>query len=378
MIAASLFTTPTSSEAAPAPLLSIPGCTTAVASGANLPVTPRFAPVPGLPFDVVTTPDGRYTFVSSDGVGQPGGGGGGAVLVYAGDGANGRRVATVTLGNLAPSGMALTDRGRVLLVSVDDGIVVIDVVKAAHGNAGAVVAQAHGSGSGGIEVAPTPDGRYALESMEDSRHIDVFRLSGMRRPTYVGAVPVEALPVGIAFNADGRTAYVTSEENRSGDPNSLGTLSVIRVSVAEAHPAKAVERTVVAGCAPVRVVVAGGTVWVTARQSDAVLAFSASELARGKPALVADVPVGAAPVGMVLFDKGRRLLVTDSNRFGTGNSSLAVLDLTGSPALVGYVPAHGFPRQMTLEPGGQEIDVTNYDSSELETVPVPPLAAAPR
>lgn len=379
MVAANLFATQTSAEAAPANPLRAQGCTTAVASGANLPVTPRFTSVPGLPFDVVTTPTGRYTFVASDGVGQPGGGGGGALLVYAGDGASGRRVATVLLGGLAPFGMALTDHGRVLLVSVDDGIVVVDVAKATRGTTGAVVAQAHGSGSGGIEVAPTPDGRYAFESMEDSRQVDVFRLSGMSLPEYVGAIPVEALPVGIAFSPNGRTAYVTSEENKRGDPNSLGTLSVVRVPVAETHPAHAVERTVTAGCAPVRVVVApAGTVWVTARQSDAVLGFSASELASGKPALVADVPVGAAPVGMAFFDNGQRLLVADSNRFGTAKSSLAVLDLAGSPALVGYVPAHGFPRQMTVEPGGGEIDVTNYDSSELETVPVPPLVAAAR
>ena len=69
--------------------------------------------------------------------------------------------------------------------------------------------------------------------MEDDRQVDVFRLAGTSRPKYVGAVPVEALPVGIAFSPDGRTAYVTSEETKSGSPNSLGTLSLIGVSEAE-------------------------------------------------------------------------------------------------------------------------------------------------
>jgi DNA-binding beta-propeller fold protein YncE len=120
----------------------------------------------------------------------------------------------------------------------------------------------------------------------------------------------------------------------------------------------------------------GGTVWVTARESDAILGFSASDLTRGTPALIADIGVGAAPVGMALFDGDQRMLVADSNRFGEGASSLAVLDLTGKPALVGYLPAGGFPRQMTLEPNKQEILVTNYSSSQLEAVQVAPLVAA--
>ncbi len=375
-VMASVLAPAVSSGQAQAAALTPPGCTTTVAPAPHLAVRPNFTNVPGLPFDVVTTPNGRFTFVSSEGAS---GSGGGEILVYRGDGEGASTVATVPLGNLDPAGMALADHGRLLLVAASGDLVVVDVAKAERGDSGAVTAEVGGAGSGAIEVAPTPDGKAAFVSMEDNRSVDVFRLSGTRRPTYVGAVPVEALPVGIAFSPDRRTAYVTSEEAKSGNPNSLGTLSVLGVSVAESHPAKAVEHTVVAGCAPVRVVVApDGTVWVTARQSDAVLGFSASDLASGKPALVADVPVGAAPVGMALFDHGGRLLVADSNRFGDprATATLAVIDLSGAPGLVGYLPAGVFPRQMTLEPGGREIDVTNYMSSQLETVPVPPLAAA--
>ncbi len=150
--------------------------------------------------------------------------------------------------------------------------------------------------------------------------------------------------------------------------------------MAEHHPADAVERTVDAGCSPVRVVIGahGTTVWVTARGSDAVLGFSARGLARGH--------TGArAPTSRwVPHRSGWR-----SSTAGGGSSSptrtasapaprprLAVVDLAGPPTLVGYVPAGAFPRQMTLEPGGRELDVTNYQSSQLETVPVAPLVAA--
>lgn len=299
------------------------------------------------------------------------------MLVYAGDGSSGHRVATVSLGNLVPAGIALADHARVLLVAASSDLAVIDVAKAVRGAPGAVVAEVGGPGSGAIEVAPTPDGKFALVSMEDSMRVDVFRLAGEQRPRYVGAAPVEALPVGIAFSPDGRTAYVTSEERRDGDPKAPGTLTLLRVAEVEQHPAAAVEHTVAAGCAPVRVVVSsGGTVWVTARESDAILGFSASALARGAPALIAEVAVGSAPVGMALFDGDQRMLVANSNRFAQGASSLAVLDLEGKPALVGYLPANGFPRQMTLEPNKKEILITNYASSQLEAVPVAPLVAA--
>ncbi len=365
-------------SAASAPPLSPPGCSTAAAAAPQLPVLPQFANVPGLPFDVESTPDGRYTFVSSQGIGLPDHTGGGAILVYRGDGSSGNPLHTVFLGHLAPSGMAFTDHGRVLLVAAGSALVVLDVQDAERGAADAVTAEEPAPGTGGIEVAPTRDGQFAFVTMENSDQVDVFRLSGTRRPRYVGAAAVGRSPVGVAFSADGATAYVTSEiEN--GDSTSLpGTLSLLRVAMAERHPGRAVERMVVAGCQPVRVVVSadGRTVWVTARGSDALLGFSARALARGVPALTADVPVGPAPVGLAFFDGGRRLLVADSNRFGTGLGSLAVVNVAGAPTLVGYVTAGGFPRQMTLEARGSAIDVTNYDTSQLETVPLAPTMTA--
>ena len=40
------------------------------------------------------------------------------------------------------------------------------------------------------------------------------------------------------------------------------------------------------------------------------------------------------------------------------------------PALAGYLPAGGFPRQMALEPDGRTLLVTNFSSQQLETVNV--------
>ncbi len=117
--------------------------------------------------------------------------------------------------------------------------------------------------------------------------------------------------------------------------------------------------------------------WVTARASDALLAFEASKL-RTDPrhALLAAVRVGEAPVGLALVRSGARIVVADSNRFGVGSAvaSLAVVDvpaaLAGKPALLGYLPAGQFPREMALEPGGKVLLVTNFGSGQLEAVDV--------
>jgi hypothetical protein len=72
-------------------------------------------------------------------------------------------------------------------------------------------------------------------------------------------------------------------------------------------------------------------------------------------------------------------VVADSNRFAAGaaDSSLAVVDATaafaGKPALLGYLPAGRFPREMALEPGGKVLLVTNYASGQLEAVNVASL-----
>ena len=42
--------------------------------------------------------------------------------------------------------------------------------------------------------------------------------------------------------------------------------------------------------------------------------------------------------------------------------------LAGRPALLGYLRAGGFPREMALEPGGRTLLVGNFTSRQLEAV----------
>jgi hypothetical protein len=110
------------------------------------------------------------------------------------------------------------------------------------------------------------------------------------------------------------------------------------------------------------------------------VAFSAARL-RTDPAhaLLADVRVGELPVGLALVRGGTRIVVADSNRFTVAgaSASLAVVDvpdaLAGRPALLGYLPAGGFPRQIAAERGGRTLLVTNFASGQLESVDVADL-----
>ena len=101
---------------------------------------------------------------------------------------------------------------------------------------------------------------------------------------YVGAIPLGQAVVGSALSPDGRYLYVTSElagkDAAVGRIEPDGTLSVINVASAEHNPARAKLATVPAQHEPVRVAVSpdGSVVWVTARASDHLLAFSAAKL----------------------------------------------------------------------------------------------------
>ena len=167
-----------------------------------------------------------------------------------------------------------------------------------------------------------------------------------------------------------------ADATRASDP---GTLSVINIPEAEQNPANAVIAAVPAGCRPVRVAVSpnGATVFVTARESDELLAFSAAKLADDpSDALLGAARVGEAPVGLAPVDNGRLVVVADSNRFNAkgAHSGLTIVDtaklLTNRPAILGTIAAHRFPREMALEPNGRTLLVNNAKSSQLEAVAV--------
>jgi DNA-binding beta-propeller fold protein YncE len=242
--------------------------------------------------------------------------------------------------------------------------------------------------SDAIEVAVSADGGYAFVSEEYSDRVAVFSLRralsrGFDRSDYVGSVPLGRAVVGMAVSPDGRWLYATSEIAAGDGTGSSrhGTLSVIDVQRAVADPAASVVATVPAGCDPVRVVTSadGRQVWVTARESDALLCFDAALLLTDpRHALRAVVRVGAAPVGLATVRAGTRVIVADSDRFGSGSAAdLAIVDvnaaLAGRPAVLGRIIAGRFPRDMAATPDGQAVLVANFASAQLEVVNIASL-----
>jgi DNA-binding beta-propeller fold protein YncE len=336
----------------------------------------------GTPFAVQESHDGQYTFVTvNDGI---------AVLRNTG-GLVPTLQDTIHVPG-ADKGLAVTHDGRYLIAANGNGAVVVDVAQAEQGAAnpvrGQLVSPSLGpQGDGAVGVRISPDDAYVFVTLQNTTKMGVFSLAralaqGFGKSDFQGFVPLNSQPVGIGVSPDGQWLYVTSFQRQATTQPSEGTLSVVNLRQAETHPARSVVSTVNAGCSPARVVTSGDstTVWVTARDSNAVLAFSAARL-RGSPAhaLMAHVRVGQGPIGLTLADGGKRLLVADSNQASStgANGDLAVINtaaaLAGQAALLGVLPTPGEPRQVTLAANGSTLLVTNQVTGQLQAVKVADL-----
>lgn len=250
--------------ALPARALAAPGCSTATAASPALgSVSAAMLPVSGSPFGVAATADGRWAFVAvtATNAGRPSI----DVLRLAGSRAP-APVRSIPVPGM-PLGVTITPDGKYLLAADNAGLAVLSVARVESGAPGAVLGtlSAPGGTSGGgpqggaIEVAASPDGRFAFVTLEDSQRAAVFNLGasvsrGFGPADYVGSIPLELAPVGITVSPDGRWLYATSEAasrgtgtGTPGGASSAGTLTVIDLRRAETDPAASVVATVDAG-----------------------------------------------------------------------------------------------------------------------------------
>ena len=340
-----------------------PGCTTATARAPNLTgVSATTTALAGPPFGVAVTASGRYSFVTT---------GNSVTVLRDAAGMAPAVVRTISVPG-ASKGVTLTPDGRFAIAAAGRGAVVIDVAAAENGLPDPVAGVLRSpKGSGAVEVLISPDGRYAFVTLQSSAEMAVFNLAAalstrFGSADFIGYVPLAAQPVGMSIH--GTWLYVVSL---------TGKLAVVNLSKAETDPGGSVVATVRAGCGSARAMVSGNgkIVWVTARQSDALLAFSAPEL-RTDPehALIAKVMVGETPLGETLVDHGARILVADSNlnHLAGESPNVAVVStakaLSGQPALLGYLPVGRVPRQFAVEPGGRVVLVTVQGAGQLEAV----------
>ncbi|KAL9066234.1 MAG: hypothetical protein Q9161_007691 [Pseudevernia consocians] len=301
------------------------------------------------------------------------------------------------------AGIALTHNGRHVLVTASSmALIVVDAAKAATGSPDAVVGVLNGiaaAGDSAFEVTISRDDKYAFVSQEFGSSqtagrgsIEVFELqrpaaNGTVSGTYVGYLVLGNAVVGTALSFDGCILYATSE--MASNSTAQGTLSVIDVEILKTNPSKALITQVTAGCSPVRVIVSRDdrVVWVTARASNALLAFDASKLISDQSAaLLASVQVGTLPVGLIFAGPNeRRILTANSDRFASGDPSiyrnattgLSVVDvdaaIRGEQANLGQIPTGLFPREFAISPDGKTILVSDFGSLMIQAVDVSTL-----
>ena len=280
-------------------------------------------------------------------------------------------------------GMAISPNGRDLVAASGSGASVFSVPRIEQPNSVSsswLLGSFSSQGQGAIEVAVSPDGDDVFVSLEDSEQLAVFNLkeaerSGFGSSDLVGYVPMGVAPVGMAISPNGRFLYATSEA--ATETGTEGTLTTIDLRRADEQPSGSVVSTVWAGCSPVRVVATRSSVYVTARESDELLDFSASDLvSHPASALIGRVRVGEAPVGLALANQNKTLVIADSNRFNANGatSNLAVVAAEEkSLQLVGFVAAGDFPRDMAVSPNGRTVVVSDYGSGDVEAVDVETL-----
>ena len=350
-----------------------PGCTTAAPKAKQMSgVRTQNASVGGKPFGVAITADGKYSFIST--------GNDVVVLNNRGGSLAPAPVATIPAQG-AKKDEAITPDGKYLLAAAGSGAYVISVAEAEAGDGGAVLGtltSPHGAGAAGVEVSP--DNRYAFVTLQDSAEVAVFDLrkslaEGFGQSGLVGTVPVGQDPVGIAQSPDGRWLYVAQEGTQT--PPAEGRLYVLSAGRAETDPGKAVQTSAVAGCGPARVIVSGNgdEVWVTDRESNALVAFSAAKLlTKPEHSLIARVNVGQNPIGETFIRGGTRIMVADANLSNYPGAYTLTLVSTqaalqgGSGAVLGVLPSSGqMPRELGLERGGTLL-VSDSGSGQLQVI----------
>jgi len=363
------------------PVRAIPGCTTAVASAKTLSAPTSYTNIPsGNPFGLQLPAGGKYVFVSTPT---------GVSVLVRGAGTSISKHYDYTLTKdptQRPKGMILTADGQFLLVAVGNGIDVMNVASlerdAAKAQAGTLTVPNITGYGGAVGLALSPDDHYVFLTLQFANEMAVFNLQnaesgGSSARSYVGAVKLHLRPIGITASPDGRWLYVTSlAESHLASP-AQGLINVLNLAKAEKDPASSVVSWTQAGCNPGRAITSadGRIVWVTARNGNDVLAFSADRL-RTDPrhALLVSVPVGKTPVGEILVKGGTMLIVanTDIAETSPKADNLAVVDvraaLAGKPALLGYIASGQMPREFAVVPGGQYLLVADNNSSQVQWV----------
>jgi DNA-binding beta-propeller fold protein YncE len=302
-----------------------------------------------------------------------------------------------------PSGMVLTHDGTILIVADGNRVGFFDTALLVSGKRKAVLGYWNDGVkfAGRVYVTVTSDDGYLFVSDEFVNTITVINLvkakaSRFAATSTVGRIPAGNGPIAVTLSRDEKYLFGTIRSmplSSDWPPECLpdrapqGAIFVVDVATAKADPAHSVVATVRAGCEPVRLVLSpkGDVAYVSARGDDSLLAFNTAMLVKDPTrALLGKVPTGTSPIGIAIVDNGNKIVVANSNRFGSSPSahqSLSVIDANrmdaGSAAILGSIPAGKFPREMSVSSDLQTLFVVNVNSRAMEVIdlarlPIPP------
>lgn len=210
-----------------------------------------------------------------------------------------------------PHGLRISPDGTKIFVAMVSGKA-FTVVSAADG---AVVS--YPTGSGVVQTAVTPDGRYAFGSLYSSKSILRYEITTQKIDTI--ALPEGAKgPVQLYTTPDSRALYVADQGYYFDQPTSN---VVYRIDIEK----NAVDQTIPAGSAPHGVVVdsRGAFVYVTNLLSNDL---SVIDVSLGKE--VARIPVGTMPNGVSVWSGSLKTPVSalGANTQSAGGSGVLVAD----------------------------------------------------
>jgi DNA-binding beta-propeller fold protein YncE len=304
--------------------------------------------------------------------------------------------------------VVLTHDNKLLIVANNTFVTFMDVGRMISGQGDPIVGYIRdGRFPSSVEVNVTSDDKFLFVSDESEQSITVIDLEKARASNFaasaiVGRIPVGEAPIALVFSPDEKLLYTTSEaapesfhwpvecKPEGQDPATAkpvyapGAIIVVDVARAKVNPSQSVVAKVPAGCSPVRMAISprGDYVYVTARNSNTMLAFDTAKLVNDSAnAMVGKVPIGAAPVPIAVADGGQKIFIGNSNRFAAGENDtqdVTVIDAAkvsaGASAVLGKIPAKNFPREFGTSPDGNTLFLANYLSDAVEIIDVKHLA----
>ena len=237
-------------------------------------------PVGQYPHEIVRSPDGRYAYVSDNGIlwmTNPGEGGNTISIV---DLANHTKVGVISLGEYRrPHGMDIDPKSNRMVATIENphGLLLIDLASRK------VLRKYDTGGRAPHMVLFSPDRRHAYVSNTDSDTIGIVHLESGK----VTAVPTGDRPQGGVLSRDGAFAYMTNSDGNS-------------ISILDTRSHQMVG-TIQTGKGPGRVALtADGKTLVYNLQAGHGVGFA--DIATRRQ--TAEVPIGGAPLSLSISRDG--------------------------------------------------------------------------